>query len=720
MRAQRYGLAAARLILTVRLLTVRLLTVLLLVSISLPLIPVQEAIAAPVAQSDEAIANRVAEIRSGDPDYSHDFESDDGTWGLMYTGLSSIYFKSGTLHVTTDETEELVWSNRDGTFTDFYLEIEAEFFDGPEDSEMGIIFRYIDEDNFYYFGVDRSGSYVIQLLAEGEWYDVTDWEESSIIETGRGAINQLGLLVEGTTISVLINDYVMATTEDDTFDAGGIGLAAVTYTIPGVDIAYDDFKLWDLSGPEVRLPARVPQRPSSETATPEPSPTPIPPSENTEPGADGSDEPTYQETFEQEPEGWAPLEAEGLNYAVDDGQLSIAINRDNALGWMVLPVAPDDYYVEVDTLFRGDVAEAEYGILFRYQDPQNFYIFAVNNNGYYSVWRLVDNSWEALYDWEQTGLLNVGDEAENRLGLLVQEDVFTVSINDNELMTVQDDLFEGGNLALVAGTFGEPNIDVRFDNVTIWSLDAAARTNVRPDATGTPPAPEEPTAAPTQEPVEEPTEEPTPGAGDLPSLTELESRIAQVVDEEVPTVQDDFNRDRQNWTLRTNENSRAFLEDSALQIEINDVDWYQWSSYIDADENLVELGDFYAEVTTFFPAAQPGAATGIAFRLIDVDNYYLYLVTEDGQYALFVQEAGEWRTLIDYTPTDVFATDADALNLIGVLAEGDTLALTLNEQVIDVVQDGTLSRGGLALVGETNDEPGVVVGFDDFFLWELE
>jgi hypothetical protein len=236
-----------------------------------------------------------------------------------------------------------------------------------------------------------------------------------------------------------------------------------------------------------------------------------------------------------------------------------------------------------------------------------------------------------------------------------------------------------------------------------------------PDATVVPEDEPTPEAVPSAAPSEE-----TPTTGDLPSLDEAEARIVQVVDEQQPAAQDDFNRDRGNWSLPTNDTSRASLEDNALQIAIDEVNWYQWSSYVGGGVDPVEYSDLYAEVTTFFPVSQPGSTTGIAFRLIDNANYYLFDVTMEGSYALFVQADGQWTTLIDYTATDAFETGADALNLIGVLAEGDTIALTINEQVINVVQDATHSSGGIALVGESAANPGVVVGFDDFSLWELE
>ena len=57
---------------------------------------------------------------------------------------------------------------------------------------------------------------------------------------------------------------------------------------------------------------------------------------------------------------------------------------------------PQAYYLEVDATLASPVEDAEYGIIFNYVDPQNFYLYAINNSSRYSVWRLVNNAWEMV------------------------------------------------------------------------------------------------------------------------------------------------------------------------------------------------------------------------------------------------------------------------------------------------------------------------------------
>src|SRR5690606_9988419 len=103
------------------------------------------------------------------------------------------------------------------------------------------------------------------------------------------------------------------------------------------------------------------------------------------------------------------------------------------LSWSELPVSVTNYYLEADATISSSTESAEYGIIFNYQDSQNFYLFAVNNASRYSVWQLANNSWEVVSDWADSPVLLSGEGNTNRLGLLVQDTTIILSANDEVL-----------------------------------------------------------------------------------------------------------------------------------------------------------------------------------------------------------------------------------------------------------------------------------------------
>ncbi len=91
----------------------------------------------------------------------------------------------------------------------------------------GIIFRYQDVNNFYYFRISDDGMFEIGKRVEGEYIPFQEPVFSGAI-LQNGAMNKLGLLVAGDTIQALINFEPVATIHDSTFGSGGVGLLATT------------------------------------------------------------------------------------------------------------------------------------------------------------------------------------------------------------------------------------------------------------------------------------------------------------------------------------------------------------------------------------------------------------------------------------------------------------------------------------------------------------
>jgi hypothetical protein len=56
------------------------------------------------------------------------------------------------------------------------------------------------------------------------------------------------------------------------------------------------------------------------------------------------------------------------------------------------------------------------------------------------------------------------------LGVLADGDLLTLFVNGEQVGQVTDPTFADGAIALLAGTFDEPGVDVAFDNFALWEL----------------------------------------------------------------------------------------------------------------------------------------------------------------------------------------------------------------------------------------------------------
>ncbi len=414
---------------------------------------------------------------------------------------------------------------------------------------------------------------------------------------------------------------------------------------------------------------------------------------------------TYSDDFEDgDASDWVSFTSDTVAYSVVDGAYEFAFNTANVLTWSELPALPINYYIEADATIVSPVEAAEYGIIFNYLDSQNFYLYAVNNANRFSVWRLVNNAWEVIHEWTDSSVLVAGDGNTNRLGLLVQDNTITLAANDEVLAEITVEDASLGSVALAAGTFEEPNLTIHFDNVLLWDLDEI----------GPLPSPA-PTGAPTAEPTAEPTDEPVSD-----EFAELAALIDDIRATE-PDIVDEFPRDSGTWDTAAHDFGEYYYEARAFHIVATAEERIVWSAYYEDEVAVdpVQFDDFYAEFDTSFVTLTGENAAGLVFRLVDTDNFYKFVVDEIGYFQLQKRVNGEYSDIIAWDITDAADDSEGAVNRIGVLAQGSTLAFVVNGTVIARAEDTDLESGGIALAIQTYSTPEGHSIFDNFELWDL-
>ena len=160
--------------------------------------------------------------------------------------------------------------------------------------------------------------------------------------------------------------------------------------------------------------------------------------------------------------------------AVIDQKLIISVNQPNTMQYTTLqePVL-NNFSLEVDAQQISGNLESSYGILARMRGADQFYRFEITSNGLYMVERHNgDGSWsQYLEDWTASPAINQGLNSNNRLKLVANGPNLSFYVND----TLLHEAFDNGvgyeaNVGLDAGTFGQPGLQVAFDNVVVYEL----------------------------------------------------------------------------------------------------------------------------------------------------------------------------------------------------------------------------------------------------------
>jgi hypothetical protein len=172
--------------------------------------------------------------------------------------------------------------------------------------------------------------------------------------------------------------------------------------------------------------------------------------------------------------------------------------------WSTLSRKFNDIDLRVTTRqVSGPIDQSQYGVIFRYRDTKNFYIFRISSDGYYLLAKVKDGVQEKISDWGVTEAIHQG-QAANEIRIVARGDEFRFFVNDqpmplclkgtnetsmwaswegpgicytDELTYVYTDgSFKQGRIALAAGTIDGSPVAVAFDDLLMVGPDPAAMT----------------------------------------------------------------------------------------------------------------------------------------------------------------------------------------------------------------------------------------------------
>jgi hypothetical protein len=323
-----------------------------------------------------------------------------------------------------------VWEQLpDGNFDDFVLVVDAIPVETNTDSfGYGLTFRNnSDFGSLYAFEIDNDG-YLVSVLSAGEWKTLVDFTETSAINVG--GPNQLMVKAVGPSLTFFINGEKAASIEDDTLQAGSIGMAIELYEAgDSVTVDFDNLTVYAIS------------------------------------------DIIFEERFDSDANGWATGEFEDEysqdEITIEDGQYTLRVTAKKVS--YVEKVLPNrefsDFILTLEATPHNTDDHYSYGVAFRENSDAHTYTFEIGNDGLYAIF-LYDGEWNKLKDWSSAKAIKPGQT--NELMVVAQGTTLTFFINAEELTTIEDDTLSEGKVGLVMDMFEEgKSVAVDFDNLII-------------------------------------------------------------------------------------------------------------------------------------------------------------------------------------------------------------------------------------------------------------
>lgn len=208
----------------------------------------------------------------------------------------------------------------------------------------------------------------------------------------------------------------------------------------------------------------TPSATASATPTPTSSPTP-----SRTPTATRDPAILFSDDFSNPNSGWFEYSGEDGEMMYSDGGFRINIKSAHWFYWSTPERSYTNVIIDVDVRKISGPINNEYGVICRYMDRSNFYIFSISSDGYYGIFKIVDDEWNMIQDidWRFNDKVIKTGAGTNHMRITCDGENLSLEVNGSILMDVNDSDLKAGDVGLYAGVYDAPGLEVLFDNFIV-------------------------------------------------------------------------------------------------------------------------------------------------------------------------------------------------------------------------------------------------------------
>jgi hypothetical protein len=197
----------------------------------------------------QAMRSVLTEVQNWPLVLSDDFDPEKENWpsGESDGDMASAewLYQPGKMQWSAKAKENFIWwaTPKVDPIADFYLNATLQQTSGPENGQVGVIFRQANEESYYMFGINNQQEYAIFLHWPTGWEIIQDWSTTPVIHSDQP--NELAVIGQGPKFIFFINQQIVTSLSDKRLSSGKVGIVVGLY-YPG------DQALWEFSHFELR------------------------------------------------------------------------------------------------------------------------------------------------------------------------------------------------------------------------------------------------------------------------------------------------------------------------------------------------------------------------------------------------------------------------------------------------------------------------------------
>lgn len=175
--------------------------------------------------------------------FQDDFSDTGSGWATLNDSDGVMDYSNGAFQMMVSSSDLLLFTTAGQNLqADVVVDVDTYKAGGPDDNAFGLICRYVDTDNFYFFVISSDGYAAIAKYVGNELTILTGdgvMETTDAINQG-AASNHITASCVGSTLTLTVNGTQLYSITDTSFSSGDVGFVAKSFSEGGVDITFDD------------------------------------------------------------------------------------------------------------------------------------------------------------------------------------------------------------------------------------------------------------------------------------------------------------------------------------------------------------------------------------------------------------------------------------------------------------------------------------------------
>lgn len=169
--------------------------------------------------------------------------------------------------------------------------------------------------------------------------------------------------------------------------------------------------------------------------------------------------------------GWALYNQSGAVTAIEEGAFRISTSQPGQIWWSNPGRSYTDVVITTQARQVSGPNDNAYGVICRYQNEDNFYLFLISGDGYYAIGKYQTGSDQIIYlsgdgRFQPSDVINQG-AATNQVRASCIGNELSLAVNGLPLVSVVDPTFVTGDIGLGVSTLEPGTAVVEFDQLQV-------------------------------------------------------------------------------------------------------------------------------------------------------------------------------------------------------------------------------------------------------------